>query len=54
MTNSYRFLKRTSVVVPKATAATARLLGRPPRPYREYVTDRATDLSQAARSTSNG
>lgn len=40
MMSTSRFLGRRAVVVPKATAATTALLGRPPRSYREYVADR--------------
>ncbi|WP_421742251.1 SDR family oxidoreductase [Cellulomonas sp.] len=38
---SAAFLGKQSVVVPKAAAATAHLLGREPRGYREYVLERA-------------
>ncbi|MGF1646150.1 MAG: NmrA family NAD(P)-binding protein [Kineosporiaceae bacterium] len=54
MLSSFRFLQRRSVVLAAAVAATTRLLGRPPRGYRDYVLDRAADLSQATEARTLG
>jgi len=40
MHNSFVFLGRRSVVVPRAVAATTKLLGRAPRSYRDFVNGR--------------
>lgn len=40
--NSFVFLGRRPVVVPKAVAATTKLLGRAPRSYRDFVADQAS------------
>lgn len=48
--NTFRFLGRRSVVVPKAVVATTRLLGRPPRGYREYVAETAAATADRVRT----
>jgi uncharacterized protein YbjT (DUF2867 family) len=50
--NSFVFLKRRAIVVPKAVAETTRLLGRAPRTYRDYVGWLASCDTESGRSDS--
>jgi uncharacterized protein YbjT (DUF2867 family) len=50
--NSFVFLGKRSFVVPRAVAATTKLLGRAPRSYRDYVTDQASLDTPRGRSGS--